>query len=248
MWVGIADDLRGKIEGGEYAPGDRLPSEDDLAATYGVHRTTARKALVKLTGEGLLDQGKGRRGRRVRNRKPLVYYAMKSESPERIAHRKALGLGDAWSADVTDQGGVPGQSIAVAIEEADPQIAARLEIPDGSSVVVRRRLRTIDGEPHNQSDTYHPYDIAGGTPIEHPADVKQGTIALLAELGWPQDRFRDEIAARVPTPDESRRLQIPAGEAVLMHYRTGYSAGRPIKVAVTIWPGDRAGLEYGDGE
>ena len=58
----IAADLRGKIEGGELAPGGQLPSEAEMASLYGVSRGTARQAFLELQAAGLIDavQGRGR--------------------------------------------------------------------------------------------------------------------------------------------------------------------------------------------
>ena len=58
----IAADLRAKIDGGELAPGDLLPSEAELTAQYGVSRGTTRQAFLELQAAGLIDavQGKGR--------------------------------------------------------------------------------------------------------------------------------------------------------------------------------------------
>ena len=171
---------------------------------------------------------------------------MMSESPQRLAQRQAADL-DAWRADMADQGRDGDQSITVAIEEAEPEIAHRLNLNVGDAVAVRRRVRTVDGEQHNTADTSYPRSISQGTAIEHPADIPQGTIALLQELGWPQLWFRDELTSRMPTPEEAGELLIPPGTPVVVQYRTGYSHGdRPIKVTVTIWPGDRAGLVYED--
>jgi GntR family transcriptional regulator len=50
----IADFVRTQIARGELAPGQRLPSEPDLAATYNVSRTTIRAAVTALKGEGLI--------------------------------------------------------------------------------------------------------------------------------------------------------------------------------------------------
>lgn len=49
----IADDLRGRIESGEFADG-RLPSERKLAESYAVNRITLRKALRILFDERLI--------------------------------------------------------------------------------------------------------------------------------------------------------------------------------------------------
>lgn len=55
----IADVLRGRIESGEYAAGQRLPSIKDLMDEYGVAALTARKALNLLASEGLAEVSPG---------------------------------------------------------------------------------------------------------------------------------------------------------------------------------------------
>ena len=44
-----------KIKSGELKPGDRVPSVTELAATYDVSHSTARRALAKLKDMGLTD-------------------------------------------------------------------------------------------------------------------------------------------------------------------------------------------------
>jgi GntR family transcriptional regulator len=243
LWEDVAAGIRGLIGGGKYQPGDTLPSEAELAAEYDVSRDTVRRALGRLTDQGLLTPGRGRRGRQVRVSNPLTFYAVRSEAADRLAERRAKGV-DAWVADGEDQGRLAAQEISVAIEEVRPDIAARLALPAGQLVAVRRRLRTIDGEPHNLNDTYYPRDISEGTLIENPADIAQGTIAYMAELGYVQDQYRDDLGARMPTPDEAVRLEILPGVPVLVQYRTGFMGERAVKVTVTIWPGDRTSLVY----
>src|SRR3954469_20078248 len=51
--------LLDRIGSGEYAPGDRLPSEGVLADDLGVHRLTVRRALDELSREGLLRARQG---------------------------------------------------------------------------------------------------------------------------------------------------------------------------------------------
>lgn len=50
----IADDLRARIEAGEFAPGAKLPSIRDLGKEYGVAQMTANGALQELRSEGLV--------------------------------------------------------------------------------------------------------------------------------------------------------------------------------------------------
>lgn len=57
----LRESLRAAILGGSFKAGDRLPSENELVARYGVSRPTVREALGALVQEGVLErfQGKG---------------------------------------------------------------------------------------------------------------------------------------------------------------------------------------------
>ncbi len=50
----VEEILRERILAGIYAPGGRLPSEDELAAEFGVSRATVRTVLAKLAAHGLI--------------------------------------------------------------------------------------------------------------------------------------------------------------------------------------------------
>lgn len=50
----LADRLRQRIADGDWEPGHRLPSEQDLATEYGVSRPTVRSAVARLVDSGLL--------------------------------------------------------------------------------------------------------------------------------------------------------------------------------------------------
>ncbi|EPX75487.1 FadR/GntR family transcriptional regulator [Salipiger mucosus] len=55
----IADELRRGIEQGDFAPGDRLPSESELTRRHSVSRTVVREAFARLRSEGLIETRKG---------------------------------------------------------------------------------------------------------------------------------------------------------------------------------------------
>jgi DNA-binding GntR family transcriptional regulator len=54
-WRQIYALLRARIDSGELAPGDRLPSITTLAQEYKVALTTVRKALDQLKSDGLTE-------------------------------------------------------------------------------------------------------------------------------------------------------------------------------------------------
>lgn len=56
----LTEDLRKKILSGEYQTGDKLPSENELAASYHISRQTVRKALSMLQNAGYIYAEHGR--------------------------------------------------------------------------------------------------------------------------------------------------------------------------------------------
>ncbi|ACM40016.1 GntR family transcriptional regulator [Allorhizobium ampelinum] len=55
----VSDSLRKAILGGDYAPGDRLPSEMELTEAHGVSRTVIREAVTGLRYDGLVEVRQG---------------------------------------------------------------------------------------------------------------------------------------------------------------------------------------------
>lgn len=58
-YVQVATQLRRQILGHQLRPGERLPAEGDLAAVFGVSRSTAREALRLLAAENLIETRRG---------------------------------------------------------------------------------------------------------------------------------------------------------------------------------------------
>lgn len=51
----IARQIAASVEDGRYAPGDRLPSERELANDFRVSRPTIRDAMIALEFQGLVE-------------------------------------------------------------------------------------------------------------------------------------------------------------------------------------------------
>lgn len=235
----IAEDLRKRIVSGELPPGATLPTQQDLSARYDVARMTARQAIAALENEGLVVSQQGK-GAVVRGRQSMIYRPQSESSPQPPSPEM-----DRYFQQITSEGRVPSQKIEVALIEAPPDIARRLEVEAGTIVVARKRIRYINGEPVNTNDSHFPLDIVGGSAAMSPADVPQGTNQLLADLGYPQVRTLDEIYTRMPTPEEAQRLSLGAGTPISLLLVTGYTQeGRPVRCTSNVLPGDRHVIVY----
>lgn len=230
LYEQVARRLRAAIDQGKYQPGDQLPAETELSDCHEVSRETVRKALQQLTQEGLLTSGRGR-GRFVRSYAPLRSH---------LSH-----AADVWANEVQEQGCQPEQRIEVGIVEPPRQVAHRLQLPSADDyVVVRRRVRYVDSVPSQLADSYFRESFARNTPLMEPRDVSVPG-GVLAWSGHQQARFRDEITIRMPTREESQRLDLQPGTPVGDHVRTGYTADdAALCVTVTVVPGDRNVLVY----
>ena len=59
LYQQIARTIAASIEDGRYAPGDRLPSERELADDLGVSRPTIRDAMIALEFQGMVEARQG---------------------------------------------------------------------------------------------------------------------------------------------------------------------------------------------
>jgi GntR family transcriptional regulator len=197
-------------------------------------------ALGALANEGLITAGRARAGRLVRRADRMVW----THTVDRNPGFRGLAGPDDFVEQTKAHGRVPDQQIEVAIVAATDEIAERLDVPAGTSLVVRRRLHSVDGITSSMSESYYPFEFAQGTPLLDPRVFTGGTTTLLAELGHRQVRHTDEITTRMPDPAEVQRLDIGQGVPVLAHLRTGYTDRGPVRVTRTILPGDRHQLRY----
>ncbi|MBI0296911.1 GntR family transcriptional regulator [Streptomyces sp. PRKS01-29] len=234
----IADALRDAIKAGEYGPGDRLPGENDLMATYGVARMTARQALGVLQNEGITESRKGV-GVFVRAFRPLRRRGIQRLSQDQWGTGRSI-----WSADIGDRTLAVDQ-IRVSEEEAPDSIGAVLNAQTGTATCVRSRRYVLDGKPVMLATSYFPADLVAGSAITQEDTGPGGVYERLAELGHKPVHFREEIRSRMPSYDEANRLELAMGTPVIVICRTAFAdEGRPVEVNEMVLDSAAYVLEY----
>lgn len=235
----IAEALRFAIHEGEIAPGEKVPSESQLMEHFGVARMTVRQALAELRGEGLTFSEHGR-GVFVRER-PVV----RRVASDRFARRHREAGKAAFIAEAEGNGKPAVDELEVGSEVAAPDVREALGLSARSRVVARRRRYLMDGQPVELAASYVPTSIAKGTPIEQADTGPGGIYARIEEAGHVLAEFSEEVAARMPTPEERRRLRLPAGTPVLTVRRVAFDTnGQPVELTDTVKAAPSYVLEY----
>jgi GntR family transcriptional regulator len=243
----IADGLRRQIVSGTLGAGDQIPSEAELQKRHGVSRMTVRLAVQELRNEGLVVTGHGKGTFVADPRTAPIRYRPSIAHPVEV--RRQGPDQDGFAAELAPLGLTGSQRITVERRGAPQDIADRLGLSPGDPVVLRHRLQTVEGRPPATADSWIPVELVEGTEIESPEDVKRGTDQVMAELGYPGRSRRDEITARMPTPDEAQELGIAGGVPVVLVQSVKFTTGkRPVEVFVRTLPSNGWMLVYETGE
>ncbi|MZD07753.1 UTRA domain-containing protein [Streptomyces sp. SID5785] len=237
----IAEALRSAIESGELAPGDKLPSERTLAEIHGAARNTAREAVRILAEQGLVT---ARHGRGVFVREPQRLFRFGSDRYS--LKNRETGL-TPFRLEAKRQGKVARIEVPSIVREVPPRdVAERLNVPTNEpSVVHRENHYFADDEPVQIVSTYLRWDEAQGTLLLQAKTGKDGIYGRLEELGHVMTRVRDEISARMPTPEEAAVLDLLPGVPVLEVLHTSLDQeGVPFEVSRYVHRADQTGLLY----
>ncbi|MET7456885.1 GntR family transcriptional regulator [Streptomyces sp. NPDC005574] len=218
----IADDLRQQITTGRIQPGERLPSEADLADRYKVSTLTLRSALAALQGEGLVEKihGKGNFVRR---------------SLREIMYVGGWGILDPWiAAEAALRVTVRTNTV-----QAHGHLTTLLNVPMGSPVAEFSCLSLEGASPHGLARIYLPRDLAPAGVLDDESAYSEAATRF-AVLGSAPAAVRETVRARLPTPDEASALRIGSTMPVLAITRTATDlAGRVVEAALLAFPGDR---------
>jgi GntR family transcriptional regulator len=210
------------------APGDRLPGDHELCATYDVSRTVVRQALSELEAEGVIERVKGRG----------TFVAQPKTAEGLVASMTGL------YEDVAARGSHLRSDVRrLEVAPADDVVAGMLELAPGSPVVHIERLRFVDEEPWVLAVTYVPADLAPGLVDEDLTD--KSLYALLEnKYGVKLVRGRRAVEASVANTALARSLGIPRGAPVLVLSSVSLGeSGRPVEYFVARHRGDRSRFE-----
>lgn len=239
----VANVLRDAITAGDLAPGAKLPSERVLAAEHGVARNTAREAVRQLADEGLVTAEHGR-GVFVRDKPRLMRFGAERYS---LRLRAETGL-PPFASEALKQGRTPHVEVPLIERVAPPsEVAERLELdPEHDTVVRRENWYYADDEPVQIGVTYAAWPMVEGSPVGDSADLDAcGIYVHFEQAGHTVRRIREEVSARMPTPEEAHGLAIPDGVPVLVVLHTSIDQhGQAFEVTRFVMRADTAGLDY----
>lgn len=220
LYIQIDEELRGQIASGELGPLAQVPSETELADRFSVSRMTARKALDRLVGDGMLfrQPGKG------------TFVA-----PHKMSHLASQGL--SFSAAMRAQGlACRTEVLEAGLVRAPSNVARALSLTPGSQVVFLRRLRHVDGAPLAIHLSYLPGRLSALLDM----DLSGSLADLMAAVGARVERAEDRVEAVVATGEEAELLRVPVGAPLVFIHGVAFSAANePVRYSEALYPGDR---------
>jgi GntR family transcriptional regulator len=204
--------LRSSILNGSYAPLSQLPSESELVAAFGVSRITVRQALGDLQKEGLIYtlQGKGS-------------FVSRPKAYQNVSHLQ--GFAESMSAMGYE---VVNQLLDLRFIGAEPDVARRLQLAVGDTVVEVRRVRLLNREPVSLEISYLP-EALGRKLAQADLVTRDIFLILENECARPLGHADLAIDATLAGEEVASALRVREGAPVLHIDRLTHDAQqRPI--------------------
>ena len=210
----------GRINNGELAPGDRVPSEHELVEATGVSRMTANRALRELNDEGLVERIAGK-GTFVAAFKADSHVLEVRNIADEVRHR-----GHVHSACV----------LAQAKQGATIEVADLLHLDRGDKVFHVLVVHRENDVPIQIESRYVRCDFAPDFSIrtsvrKHPAP----TLAVLRR----SRQAEHVVRAVAPTADIRRQLNMNDDEPCLVVSRRTWTNREPVTFARLYHPGSK---------
>jgi GntR family transcriptional regulator len=225
LYIQIANILRERITRGDWRPGDALPSEAELSATFGVTRLTLRQATTRLVSEGLLRRRRGKPAEVV----GTVRQEVRARRLTGSLHADYKGLGSTIHFKVVDH----------SFEKASPEVASKLKIPAQEEVLHIARVLHDGTDPLAYLHVWLPADI--GRRVFRDDLEQRPLIAVLREKhGIRASQSEQTIVATLADVQIAEHLTIPLGAPVLRVKALYVSpGGKPINYAIIDYRADR---------
>jgi GntR family phosphonate transport system transcriptional regulator len=229
LWTSIRDRLSDEIALGHYAPGDRLPTEAQLADRFGVNRHTVRRALADLSEQGTVH---ARRGAGVF-----------------VQHRQMnypIGKRVRFHQNLLAAGRVPDKRVLLLqTRPSSPKEADALDLSEGARVHVYEGLSYSDDVPIALFRSVFP---AARLPrmLEALRDTGSVTAAFAAHGITDYTRSRTEITAKPAEATLAAQLRLSPGAPILRSVGINVDPdGIALEYGRTWFAGDRVALTLG---
>jgi GntR family transcriptional regulator len=228
LYVRAARQLERLINATDLAPGDRLPSEAQLAERLGVSRSTVREALRELELAGQIDRSHGR-ATTVARPAPIITGLPALESLESLAARQGWRCG-------TEN---------VRIEEMPllEDLAVLLEVPTGHPATYLSRIKTRDWRPVARMETWLPATLLSASELQDRFE-NSITDLLRAGNGVRLDYAIAQVSATAADPSLSESLRVRAESPLVVLSELFFqNPARPICYSRNLFVPDSIQLE-----
>lgn len=218
----------GRSGGGQVRPGERLPTEHELARAFGVNRHTLRRALGDMEERGLLrvEQGRG-----TFVQEPVILYS--------ITRRTR------FAGNLSRQSREPGRELVRGEQvEASGAMAEALGIEPGAPLLHLEVLGLADNRPVSIGGHYFPLPRFAGMK-----EAYQQTLSVTESLRrcGVEEYFRRQsrVTARLPSGRDARLLRQPKTRPVLVSESVNVDAdGAAIEYGLARFAGDWVQLVF----
>jgi GntR family transcriptional regulator len=224
LYIQIKDLLHAQIQSGQFAVGDRLPSERELSEAYNVSRMTARQALQLLEQDGLTQRQVGKGS-----------YVARPQIDQELRELTS------FTQDMAARGLRPQNRVLLAeLQPADPEVADHLQARTGEPTVVLQRVRLADGKPIALETAHLLHCTCPGILANH--DFARASLyrVLQDHYGLHLVWATQIIGARMPDRFERDALDLPKRVPVLSLFRVTYDeTDRPIEFVRSCYNSER---------
>jgi GntR family transcriptional regulator len=199
--------LLNSLQGGEWRPGESIPSEMELAVRFRVSQGTVRKAVDELAGEGLLmrRQGKG------------TFVATHAEEQTQYRFLRLMP-------DAGERAPMQRRFLDCRRMRAPSDVARLLGVRVGDAAVQVRRLLLNDTRPVVLDDLWLAGSLFKGLSAERLSNYKGPMYSLFeSEFGVRMLRAEEKIRAVSASVEEAGLLAVPVGAPLLLVERLSFT-------------------------